>query len=161
MKIRPIEEKDYEVYKNLFEEAFSECLAFLKHENPEQYRKEKKEKRVVTHSRFGFYLKTGSTFVAEQDGNIVGYVASQTVPFMHGVDRLLWIEYIVVQKKFRRNGIGLALLRRLMDHAHSFGIKRIYTTINPDNEASIKLHNKAGFNIEDWKVASAKIANSV
>lgn len=159
MKIRPIEEKDYEDYKNLFEEAFSEYLKFLKHENPDQYMKEKKEKRAITHSRFDFYLKTGSIFVAEQDENIVGYVASQTLPFMHGVDRLLWIEYIVVQKKFRRKRIGLALLRRLMDHAQSLGIKRIYTTINPDNKASIKLHHKAGFNIEDWKVASAKITS--
>lgn len=66
MKIRLIEEKDYEAYKKLFEEAFSESLEFLRREDPEHYHKERKEKRAVTHSRFGFYLRTGSTFVAEQ-----------------------------------------------------------------------------------------------
>ncbi len=68
---------------------------------------------------------------------------------MHGVDKLLWIEYIVVQSKFRRHGVGLALLNALINYAKRYGIDRIYTTINPDNEASMKLHLKAGFDVKD------------
>jgi L-amino acid N-acyltransferase YncA len=70
---------------------------------------------------------------------------------MHGVD--LWIEYIVIQKEFRRRGIGLALLQKLMDYATSSSVDRIYAFINPDNEPSMRLHCKAGFNVEDWKIA--------
>jgi len=158
--IRQIREEDYEAFRGLFEEAHSEYLEFLKHENPQQYLKEKQERKEVTRARFNFYLKTGSSFVAEEAGKVVGYVASQTMNFMHGVDSLLWIEYTVVQSKFRRRGIGLALLHRLIDYAKHSGVDRIYTTINPDNEASIKLHLKAGFNVKDWKIASYKTRKS-
>jgi RimJ/RimL family protein N-acetyltransferase len=149
--VRGIEEKDYAVFKRLFDEAFFEYLEFLKQGNPQQYRKELKERKEITRSGFNFYLRTGSTFVAEENGEAVGYVASQTVPAMHGVD--LWIEYIVIQKEFRRRGIGLALLQKLIDYAASSSIDRMYAFINPDNEPSMRLHSRAGFNIEDWKIA--------
>ena len=153
MTIRRIEEKDCEAFRRLFEEAYVEYLEFLKHKNPQQYLQEIREKKEVTRPRFDFYLETGSSFVAEENGKVVGYLASQTVHFMHGVDRLLWIEYIVVQPEFRRQGIGLALLRELIDYAKRSGVDGIHATINPDNEASIKLHLKAGFDVENWKYA--------
>jgi ribosomal protein S18 acetylase RimI-like enzyme len=113
--------------------------------------KERQEGRKVSRARFDFYLRTGSSFVAEENGEIIGYVASQTVSFMHGDDRQLWIEYVVVKPEFRKQRIGLTLLHKLVDYARRHKIDRIYTTINPDNEASINLHRKAGFNIKDWK----------
>jgi len=150
--VREIEEKDYEVFKRLFDQAFFEYLEFLRQGNPQQHLKELEERREVTRSGFNFYLRTGSTFVAEENGEVVGYVASQRVPSMHGVD--LWIEYIVIQKEFRRRGIGLTLLQKLKDYATFSSIDRIYAFINPDNEPSMRLHSKAGFNIEDWKIAA-------
>lgn len=160
--IRRFEVKDYEAFRRLFEEAYDEYLEFLEHENPQKYLTEREERkeRKVTRARFDFYLGTGSSFVAEEKGRVVGYVTSQTVHFMHGVDRLLWIEYIVVHPRFRRRGIGLDLLNKLMDHARRSGIDKVYTTIGPDNEASIKLHLTAGFDVKDWKIASHKIIES-
>lgn len=76
---------------------------------------------------------------------------------MHGADKLLWIEYIVVKSEHRRKGVGTALLHRLIRYARRAYIDRIYTTINPDNEASIKLHRKAGFNVKSRKVAFFQI----
>jgi L-amino acid N-acyltransferase YncA len=149
--VKGIEEKDFGVFKRFFDQAFFKYLEFLKQGNPQQYMKEVKERREVTRSGFNFYLRTGSTFVAEENGETVGYVASQRVPSMHGVD--LWIEYIVIQKKFRRRGIGAALLQKLKDYATSSSIDRIYAFINPDHEPSMWLHSKAGFSIEDWKIA--------
>jgi L-amino acid N-acyltransferase YncA len=149
--VRGIEEKDYEVFKRLFDVAFLEYLEFLKQGNPRQYMRELRERREITRSGFNFYIGTDSTFVAEENGEAVGYVASQKVPSMHGVD--LWIEYIVVQKEFRRRGIGLALLQNLINYATSSNIDRTYAFINPDNKPSMRLHSKAGFNVEDWKIA--------
>jgi predicted N-acetyltransferase YhbS len=77
--VRRIEEKDYEVFKRLFDQAFFEYLEFLKQENLKQYVKELKERREITCPGFNFYLRTGSTFVAEENGEVVGYVASQSV----------------------------------------------------------------------------------
>jgi L-amino acid N-acyltransferase YncA len=157
--IRQLEEKDYEVYKRLFLEAYNEYLESLKSKDPFQYKIEKQEKRTVSRERFNFYLNTGSSFVAEEEGKVTGYVASQTVSFMHGVDKLLWIEYIVVKSKLRRRGTGTALMRRLLDFARHNGVNRVYSTINPDNEASIRLHEKVGFNVRNWKVASFRAVN--
>lgn len=156
MIIRQIEERDYESFKRLFDEAYSEYLESLKQQNSQQYLRVLKEKMEMTRPRFNFYLQSRSSFAAEENGKVVGYVASQTIPFMHGVDRLLWIEYIVVQQDSRRRGIGLDLLRRLIDYASRSDIERVYTTINPDNNPSIKLHSKAGFDVKDWKIVSYK-----
>jgi len=38
-------------------------------------------------------------------------------------------------------------------------INQIFSTIIPDNEALIKLHEKAGFNVKDWKIASLRISD--
>ena len=162
MTVRLVDENDYEAFSKLFEEAYSEYLESLKHENPQKYRMELKERymRKVTRERFSFYLRAGSTFVAEEDGSVVGYVASQKTQFMHGVDNLLWIEYVVVKKPYRRHGIGQAMLRTLIDYAKHSGVDKIYTTINPDNQASMGLHLKSGFTVKDWKVASYKISRS-
>ncbi|MFX1486393.1 MAG: GNAT family N-acetyltransferase [Promethearchaeota archaeon] len=153
MIIRRMEDKDYEAFKGLFEEAYGEYLKSLKERDPQKYQKELKEERKVTRERFEFYLETGSSFVAE-DGEVIGYVVSQTLNFVRGFDRLLWIEYVVVKKKLRRRGIGLALLRKLTEYARRSNVDRIYTTINPDNVASIRLHLKAGFDVKNWRTAS-------
>ncbi len=156
LNIRVLDEKDYESFKILFEQAYEEYLHFLERENPQQFLKEPQKRRKVSRERFDFYCKTGSSFVAEEEGEVIGYVASQTVFFTHGVDRQIWIEYVVVHPEFRRRGIGLALLDKLKEYARRSGIDQIYTTMNPDNEASIKLHRKAGFNVKKWNVASCE-----
>lgn len=115
--MRQLHKRDYKAFRTLFEDAYAEYLEFLRLSNPQEYQKEKQEKREVTRARFNFYLKTGSSFVAEEKGEVIGYVASQTVPFMHGVNRLLWIEYIVVRPAHRRKGVGTTLLHSLIDYA--------------------------------------------
>lgn len=152
--VRQLAKEDFKAYKTLFDEAYYEYLAGLKQSNLQRYRRELQDKRKVTSSRFNFYLKTGSSFVAEEKGKVIGYVASQTVNYQHGVNKLLWIEYIVTKKEHRRHGVATLLLEKLIDHAKHEKIDRIYTTINPDNTASIKLHQKLGFNVKNWTTAS-------
>ena len=152
--VRQMVKEDYKLYKRLFDEAYYEYLQDLKRSNPQQYHKEIQNKRKVTSSRFNFYLNTESSFVAEKNGEVIGYVASQTINYQHGVDKLLWIEYIVTKKEHRRQGVATLLLKKLVDHAKHKRIDRIYTTINPDNTASIKLHKKLGFKVKNWKTAS-------
>jgi L-amino acid N-acyltransferase YncA len=155
--VRQLAKEDYKSYRKLFDEAYYEYLEGLKQSNLQKYRKELQDRRRVTSSRFDFYVKTGSSFVAEKDGEVVGYVATQTIPFMRGYDRVLWIEYVVVRSRFKRQGIGTALLCRLVQYAKAGNIDQIFSTINPDNEASIELHRKLGFNVRNWKAASLKV----
>jgi len=154
LNLRQLAKRDYEPFKRLFEDAYNEYLQSLRLSNPEKYQREKQRETEVTRERFSFYLETGSSFVAEEKGEVIGYVASQTASHMHGVDKLLWIEYIVVGSGHRRKGVATALLKRLMNYARDNHVDRIYATINPDNEASIGLHQKMGFNVRIWTVAS-------
>ena len=131
MRVRSLEERDFEAFRTLFDEAFSEYLEFLRHESPEQFLEEVAEREEVTREGFDFYLKSGIAFVAEEEGKVVGYVASQTVPSLHGINKELWVAFIVVQKRFRRQEIGLALLAKLQNYARKAGIERLYSTINP------------------------------
>lgn len=160
MRVRLVEGRDFEAFKMLFDEAFSEYLEFLKHENHEQFLKEVAEGGEVTQEGFDFYLKTGATFVAEEEGKVIGYVASHTVTPLLGISKELWVEFIVVQKRFRRQKIGLALLAKLQSYAREAGIERLYSTINPNNPESIGLHQKAGFDVKDWKVATYNVKTS-
>jgi L-amino acid N-acyltransferase YncA len=160
MKVRLLEEKDFGTFKKLFDEALSEYLEFLQHENHEQFLKEVTQREEVTREGFDFYLKTGATLVAEEEGKVIGYVAGQAVPSLQGVNKELWVGFIVVQKEFRRRKIGLALLAKLQNYAREVGIERLYSTINPNNPESIGLHKKAGFEVKDWKMATYNVKTS-
>lgn len=160
--IRPIEEKDYEAFMRLYEEAYFEYLEWLRYENPSRHLAEQKRRTWgrLSRERFDYYLGTESTFVAEDDDGILGYIASQTVNFLHGVNKLLWIEYIVVTPKCEgRRRVCLVLLNRIVEYAKQSGMDRIYTAINLDNEALMRLHAKVGFDLQDWKIASHKVEN--
>jgi len=80
MRVRRLEERDFEAFRTLFDEAFSEYLEFLRRENPEQFRMEVAGREQVTREGFDFYLKTGVSFVAEQVGRAIGYVAARLCP---------------------------------------------------------------------------------
>jgi predicted N-acetyltransferase YhbS len=97
--VRQLEKKDYRPYKKLFDEAYYEYLEALKQSNLQQYHREIQTKREVTSSRFNFYVQTESSFVAEKDGVVVGYIATQTIPYMRDHDKTLRIEYIVTKKE--------------------------------------------------------------
>lgn len=157
MRVRLLQEKDFEACKRLFDEAYSEYLEFLRHKNHEQFLEAVEEKEEVTREGFNFYLQARTSYVAEENGKVIGYVASQTTPSLHGINKTLWIEYIVVQQKLRRQKIGLALLRKLLDYARHAGIERLCATINPDSPASIQLALKAGFDVKDWKTATYNV----
>jgi len=157
--VRQMVKEDYEAYKGFFDEACNEYLEDLSQNDPQQYRKERQENRIVTRARFNFYLKTGSSFVAEKGSEVVGYVATQTIPYMRGHSKVLQIEYVIVKSKFRRQGAGASLLRKLAGYANASEISQVFSTISPDNEASIKLHERAGFNIKNWKIASLRIGD--
>jgi len=157
MRIRLLEEKDFEAFRTLFDDSYSEYLEFLRSRSYEQFLEAAEEREEVTREGFDFYLKSGTTFVAEEESKVIGYVASHTMPSLRGISKELWIEYIVVQRKFRRQKIGLALLAKLQSHARETGIERLYSTINPDNPESIGLHQKAGFDVRDWKIATYEV----
>jgi L-amino acid N-acyltransferase YncA len=88
----------------------------------------------------------GLRVVAEQDGAIVGWAAlspTSTRACYAGVAE----NGVYVAAAARGRGVGLALLRRLLDDADAAGIWTVQTSVFPENEASVALHLRAGFRI--------------
>jgi phosphinothricin acetyltransferase len=84
--------------------------------------------------------------VAELDGTVVGWVAVSAVsarPVYAGV-----VEHSVyVDPAVHGRGIGLALLDALFASTEAAGIWTIQSGVFPNNEASLRLHGRAGFRV--------------
>jgi phosphinothricin acetyltransferase len=85
-------------------------------------------------------------FVAIRDGEVVGWAAVSPVS-----DRCVYegvVENSVyVDERARGAGVGRALLERLIQSTESAGIWTIQTGIFPENDASIALHERVGFEV--------------
>jgi L-amino acid N-acyltransferase YncA len=85
-------------------------------------------------------------FVALDGDRVAGWVAISPVS-----DRCVYggvVENSVyVSREDQGRGIGRALLQRLIDTTEAAGIWTIQTGIFPENEASIRLHERVGFTI--------------
>ena len=85
-------------------------------------------------------------YVAVEDGQVVGWVAAHPVssrPCYRGV-----VEHSVyVDEEFQGRGIGRVLLERLFESTEADGIWTIQTGVFPENEASLKLHERCGFRV--------------
>ncbi|MQA25461.1 MAG: GNAT family N-acetyltransferase [Micromonosporaceae bacterium] len=86
-------------------------------------------------------------FVAVRDGAaVLGWIAVSPVS-----DRCVYagvVEHSVyVDPAARGQGVGLALLRALIESTERAGIWTIQSGIFPENTASLALHQKAGFRV--------------
>ena len=85
-------------------------------------------------------------FVAVRDGRVAGWTAVGRVS-----DRCVYggvVESSVyVGEGARGLGIGLMLLEQLVASTEAAGIWTIQTGIFPENEASVRLHQRAGFEV--------------
>ena len=52
---------------------------------------------------------------------------------------------VYVDERARRRGIGIALVRDLLDHARAHDLHVVMAGITSDNVASLRLHEKLGF----------------
>jgi L-amino acid N-acyltransferase YncA len=84
--------------------------------------------------------------VAVRDGRVVGWAALSPVSkrcVYSGVAE----ESVYVAEEARGEGVGRKLLEALIAGAEAAGIWTIQTGIFPENEASVRLHERAGFRI--------------
>jgi L-amino acid N-acyltransferase YncA len=85
-------------------------------------------------------------FVALKDGEIMGWAALTPVSgrcVYAGVAEIS----VYIAEKARGNGVGTQLLNKLVEESEKNNYWTLQSSIFPENEASIKLHQKAGFRI--------------
>ena len=85
-------------------------------------------------------------FVALRDGAVVGWAAVSPVS-----DRCVYGgvvgNSVYVDEQVRGLGVGRLLLERLIASTEQAGIWTIQTGIFPENEASLRLHERVGFDV--------------
>jgi phosphinothricin acetyltransferase len=85
-------------------------------------------------------------FVAVHDGEVLGWTAVSPVS-----DRCVYggvVESSVyVAGSARGHGVGMRLLEALISSTEEAGIWTIQTGVFPENEASVRLHQRAGFKV--------------
>jgi L-amino acid N-acyltransferase YncA len=87
-----------------------------------------------------------SRFVSEENGIVVGWAA--LTPFSaREVYRGVAEVSIYVSSDFRGKKIGSALMRQIIISSELNGIWTLFSSVFPENEATIKLHLKFGFKI--------------
>lgn len=102
---------------------------------------------------FDYYKEAGISYVAIEDKQIVGFVFAQMVNHVFNVEKVVWIEGLMVHPLERRKGIGYKLLRKVSAEGKKKGAKAVQSVILQDSQSSILLHKKVGFFIDGRKLA--------
>ena len=77
--------------------------------------------------------------VAEEDGKLIGYVGSQSVPPEADVMNL------AVAPEWRNKGVGRALMTALIAQLHSRGITALFLEVRVGNTPAQNLYRSLGF----------------
>lgn len=152
---RRLRRTDYKTVSKIYANTVQEYLASLEDEgsDPELLRERKSIVLNLPPRVLEFYDHAGSSFVALFDEEAVGFILAQPVRWIDFDDKVLWLEYIAVARGFRYRGVGSALLESVKEFGASHKIRCMFTTLNPNNDASKALLRKAGFEVRDWLTA--------
>ena len=98
-------------------------------------------------------------FVATEDGEVVGWVAvsptSRRDCYAGVVEHSVY-----VAERARGRGIGRALLEALVASTDAGGIWTLQTSIFPENEPSLALHERVGFRVVGRRERIAQLAGT-
>ena len=92
-----------------------------------------------TREEYGRLVESGIVLVAEEAGNVSGFVCAKDIA---GV----WeIENMVVAEQGRRRGIGGGLLDELLRRARNDGGAAVWLEVRESNQPARRLYEKHGF----------------
>ena len=131
MLVRPLHPDDYPGVAAIFAEGIATGLATF-------------ERTVPTWDDWDGAHLDEHRFVAELDGEVVGWVA--VVPYSRRrVYRGVGEVSVYVAEQVRGRGVGRALLEELIESARAGGLWTLQAGIFPENGASLALHRAVGF----------------
>ncbi len=88
--------------------------------------------------------------VAEKEGEIVGTA-------MAGFDgHRGWVYYVAVREKYRKQGIGRALMERVEKDLTAIGCTKLNLQVRSSNREVVEFYKRLGYNVED-RVSMGKL----
>lgn len=85
------------------------------------------------------------SFVAEMDGKVIGYIMSQVLSGIFGIEKSAWITMIGVDPKYMDQGIGKRLALETFSYYKEKGIVNIFTTVRWDSTDLLSYFKTLGF----------------
>ena len=112
ISIRSAREEDFEAVTSLLEELGRPKVLGTSERN-----------RAAHRERYRAWLAAPDyyAFVAEEDGNVVGFVDLQIVPRLNFEGPQAWVPDLIVAERSRSRGVGAALLARTEEVARQHG----------------------------------------
>ena len=133
MELRELRQEDWPAVREIFEQGIAGRNATFETEAPSWEGWDRSQ-------------LDGQRYVAVEQERVVGWVAAHPVslrPCYRGV-----VEHSVyVHDDWQGRGIGRALLERLFESTEEAGIWTIQTGVFPENEASLRVHERVGFEV--------------
>ena len=133
VRVRPADSGDTEAWVRMRRELWPGCT--------------EEEHRHEVATLFGKYLFPMVAFVAEQDGQPVGFAEVSIRPYAEGcrTDRVGYLEGWFVYAHMRGCGIGRALVAAAEEWARSRGCTEFASDAEADDESSAAAHRSLGF----------------
>jgi phosphinothricin acetyltransferase len=129
--VRELREDDWPAVADIYEEGVRSGQATFETEAPRW-------------ERWDEAHLPGPRLVAELDGEVVGWAALTPYSSRH-VYRGVAEDSVYVVERAQGRGIGRALLEELVARAEADGIWMLQAGVFPENEASLRLHERCGF----------------
>lgn len=86
-----------------------------------------------------------SSFAAELNNKVVGFIISYILSGGFGIDKGAWIALICVDPKFMGKGIGKSMTRKMFEYYKEQGINNIYTSVRWDSTDLLSFFKSLSF----------------
>lgn len=133
LRLRNYEDKDFEAYRNMYNDCFREMRIALERTPVECCQSAEKLKE-----------QSRDIFVLEKDGRILGSVA------VYGNE----IDDLIVDKREQGNGYGKALLRAALEIMESRKLAPVRLHVADWNQRALGMYRKMGFEVVKTEVVS-------
>ncbi|MFA6160437.1 MAG: GNAT family N-acetyltransferase [Parcubacteria group bacterium] len=111
--------------------------------------------KIATHDHISNVMKNGAIFTARNEGVLVGMA---TLTFIYKPTAFFGTtEDVVVDEKFRSQGIAKSLMNQMILKAKEIGMDRIDLTSKPTREKANAFYSSIGFEKRDTNVYRLKL----
>jgi ribosomal protein S18 acetylase RimI-like enzyme len=87
----------------------------------------------------------GVGFVAEKEGQVVGFIIGEIKGEGFGLEKSGWLEVVMVHPRHRGTGIGYAMAYKLFDYFRRRGIRDVHTSVLWDAVDMLSFFKSLGF----------------
>ena len=84
-------------------------------------------------------------FVAEKEGQVVGFIIGEMKGEGFGLEKSGWLEVVMVHPRHMGTGIGYAMARKLFDYFRRRGIRDVHTSVLWDAVDMLSFFKSLGF----------------